>query len=228
MRDRVEAEVREEVLPRLQSQLRVRFRLYVVGIALVSLLVGGLIGRYGFALPTSQAAQPGTPGTLPAAGANPAVSTEAITAGPQGTATALPDHLRVYVSGAVEDQQVVTVPVGSLVSDALDAAGGATVDADLGALNLAAPLEDHQHVVVPTRVSSPETGASPRTGLINVNSASSEELQALPGIGAKRAADIIDYREAHGPFETIEDIQAVPGIGPAILERIAPLITVEP
>jgi competence protein ComEA len=229
MRDRIEAEVREEIVPRLHAQLRARYRLYLVGLTLIGLVVGGLIGRYGFGASVYGSEQVVAPTSRWGVAEGPAmivdtgvVKIEDAVVSPSLT------HLRVYVSGAVEHQRVVTVPIGSLVSDALEAAGGATDAADLDAVNLAATLADHQHVVVPTRVGSPTVTASTSQTLIDVNSASVEELQTLPGIGATRAADIVAYREAHGPFQRVEDIESVPGIGPGILERIALLITVEP
>ncbi|MBI3359814.1 MAG: helix-hairpin-helix domain-containing protein, partial [Chloroflexi bacterium] len=125
--------------------------------------------------------------------------------------------------------------------DAIAAAGGATADGNTGRLNLAAPLADGQQIVVPSNsqpASAPpstSSNQSPTSNLstpspsdkININTASAEELEALPQIGPATAAKIVDYRTAHGPFKTIEEITNVKGIGPATFEKIKALITVE-
>lgn len=219
-----EADLRAEIV----AETRARFRLYVVSVAVVSLVVGGLVGFYGLgggAGPASGFAPP--PSLLP-----PPSWTQHVT--PASGVTVTPGWLRVYVSGAVSSSRVVTVPPGSLVADALKAAGGPRASADLNALNLAAPLADHQHVVVPelqpAACGAPKatTGAGTAKLMVNINTASAPELEALPHIGATRAADIVAYREANGPFAHIEELQNVPGIGPAIYETLAPLITIGP
>jgi competence protein ComEA len=228
----------ERLREQIVAETRRRFRGYVVGVALVSLIVGGLVGFYGFEAGTPSEA-PGI--TTPAGWGDPATASASATSG-GAAALPTPQPLRVYVSGAVATPQVVLVPPGSLVVDALEAAGGARADADLEALNLAASLGDHQHVVVPAigqedRASASATtengieeqeDSAPLARQVNLNTASASELEALPHIGATRAADIVAYREAHGPFEHIEEIQNVPGIGPAIYETLAPWITVGP
>ncbi len=105
-----------------------------------------------------------------------------------------------------------------------------TEHADQDALNLAAFVADNQHVLVPTRRANTQdaTGDTPMPTLININTATEDELQLLPAIGTTRARDIVAYREAQGPFERVEDLLAVPGIGPATYERVAPHITVAP
>lgn len=218
----------------VRAGVRREFRLYLVGVALVSLMVGGLVGAYGFR--TGETSAP--TGVIP-----PEQWLDEDRPKIEGTpfeavAARTPDLLQVYVSGAVSASRVVTVPPGSLIADAIAAAGGARDDADLDALNLAAPLVDHQHVVVPALTSrdiytpgetdARDTEPSTVDVLIDINTASIAELQTLPHIGATRAADIVAYREAHGPFRQIEEIQAVSGIGPAIYEQLAPLITVTP
>lgn len=143
---------------------------------------------------------------------------------------AAPARLRVSVAGAVSAPDVYTLPVGSLVKDALAAAGGARPDADLSRLNLAREVRDQEQVWVPT-TAGPGTTAAPESGSdidrLNLNRATAVELESLPGIGPELARRIVDYRTGHGPFRTAEDLSRVPGIGPAILERIQGSVAVE-
>jgi competence protein ComEA len=236
----------EEMRAQVVAETRRRFRGYVVAVAVVSLAAGGLIGFYGLGgsstVGGSSAVREVGITPPPAWGAPALTVSDATGAGPVTSCPVTSGNLHIYVSGAVSEPQVVAVPPGSLVVDALAAAGGARADADLDALNLAAPLADHQHVRVPSRrspaldaLSSPAAGegvtgttVGPATLLVDINAASAVELEALPHIGATRAADIVAYREAHGPFAHSEEIQNVPGIGPAIYETLAPLITTGP
>jgi competence protein ComEA len=144
---------------------------------------------------------------------------------PAPTPTAAP--LRFHVIGAVNVPGVYTLPPGACVQDAIQAAGGASAEADLMRLNLAAEVQDQQQIIVP----GPQVGGAPGVpggGLVNVNTADSETLQTLPGIGPATAEKIIAYREENGPFVTVEDIVNVKGIGEATLEKLRPLITVGP
>lgn len=147
--------------------------------------------------------------------------------------TATPGPIRVYVSGAVDAPDVYTLAPGSIVQDALEAAGGPTADAELSALNLASILGDGDQVYIPIVGETPPAPApqasntSEANGVINLNEADLEALDSLPGIGPAIAERIIQYREQNGPFATIEDIQNVSGIGPATFEEIKELIAVE-
>jgi competence protein ComEA len=127
----------------------------------------------------------------------------------------------VHVAGAVAAPGVFTLPEGSRVVDAIERAGGALPDADLGALNLAAPLQDGQQVYVPLPGESPPQaaggGAGDGSGKVNVNTAGAEELTALPGVGPVLAQRIVDFRQAHGPFKVLADLGEVSGIGPKVL-----------
>jgi competence protein ComEA len=152
-----------------------------------------------------------------------------------GTATAA--LLRVYVTGAVAHPDVYRLPPGSIVKDALQAAGGASGEADLARVNLAQELRDQQQVVVP-RAGEPDvappaesapqsrSGEIPLTAKVNINTATADELDTLPGVCAVTARRILDYRAAHGPFKSIEDIQQVTGIGDATYQKLKDLITV--
>ncbi|MGC9521386.1 MAG: helix-hairpin-helix domain-containing protein [Anaerolineae bacterium] len=218
------AQVREQMRAEAWSNLRTWRRITLAGVVLATLLVGMLIGAYGL-----QMGRPSVPLELvPPDGWAERVGHVA------PTLSVTPWPIRVYVSGAVRTPQVVELPPGSLVGDAIEAAGGVAADADLDALNLAAPLSDNQHVLVPRLAAAGEVGGAASAGAgdaamypLDINTASSEALQSLPDIGAVRAEAIIAFREAHGPFRHAEELMEVPGIGPVIYERIAPLIVVE-
>jgi len=158
------------------------------------------------------------------------------------TATFGPYH--VYVSGAVVNPAVYELAPGSIIDDAVRAAGGFAPDADRAAVNLAQPAIDGMQVHVPTMsqaaATPPPISLSPTdmpasrmggitvTGLIDINLAGQTDLEMLPGIGPTTAAKIIAYREANGPFATIEAIMDVPGIGQGKFDAIRDLITVGP
>jgi competence protein ComEA len=155
-----------------------------------------------------------------------------LSAEPRGEPVQLlgPESMRVHVAGAVARPEVYSLPSGSIVRDAIDAAGGPTADADLSRLNLAQPVGDGQRIEVPTRSQSAALGtgyslAGPSARL-PLNSASAAELELLPGIGPALAQNIVEYRDRHGPFQRIEDLLEVDGIGPAKLEGIRDLLSV--
>lgn len=147
-------------------------------------------------------------------------------------ATPTPAAINVYVSGAVHKPDVYTLALNSIVKDAIAAAGGATADADLDRINLALRVSDQMHIHVPRLgevlptpdKKSPATLSAP----ININTATLEELDTLPGIGPVLAKVIVDYRTQHGPFKKIEDINNVKGIGDALYAKIKDLITIGP
>jgi competence protein ComEA len=140
-------------------------------------------------------------------------------------AVAEPDVLAVHVSGAVIHPGLVTVPGGSRVADAIAAAGGATVDAELARTNLAAPVRDGEHILVASVDEPVATGDSSSVG-IDLNAASASELEALPGVGPVVAERIVAHRDRFGPFVTVEDLLDVPGIGEAKLAQMREAIGV--
>lgn len=149
---------------------------------------------------------------------------------PSPAPTVTPRPLRVYVNGAVQRPDVYLLPPDSIVKDALLAAGGAAPDADLDRINLAQPLGDGQQIYVPRwgATDPPLPPAAERMGgslRVNINTADTTLLESLPGIGPSLAERIVAYRQANGPFTTVEDIVQVPGIGPATLDKIRELIT---
>ena len=143
--------------------------------------------------------------------------------------------------------EVYELPEGSLVRDAVMAAGGFSDKADREYLNLAREVADHERIYVPSKTETMQkestvSGTEPRrteesdkatagknngNGLVNINTASAEELTTLPGIGESRAKDIISYRTNVGAFEKIEDIKNVSGIGEKMFTRLMDLITVD-
>lgn len=147
-----------------------------------------------------------------------------------------PGPLTVHVTGAVAKPGVYTLPLESRLQDALEAAGGLTAGADTTSLNLAARLQDGERVYIPLtsqdQLSNASGASSEQNGeagtlLLDLNTATQAELESLPGIGPVTAQNIIADHEANGPFETIQDLERVTGIGPATFERLAPLITVD-
>jgi len=133
-----------------------------------------------------------------------------------------PGLVTVHVSGAVTDPGLVGVTDGARVADAIAAAGGSIPGADLSAINLAAPVRDGDQIVVPTSSGSGMATAAgvEADGRVRLNSASTTELETLPGVGPVLAERIVEHREAHGPFTEIEDLLDVPGIGEAKLAAL--------
>ena len=159
---------------------------------------------------------------------------------PESTAsppTAAPD-IRVQVSGAVVSPGVYTMSEGDRVMDAVAAAGGVQPNANLPALNLARRVHDEAHYHIPfigetpsatVEVPSPvvqDRGGGDGSSLIDLNTASARDLEALPGIGPVMAERIIAHREANGPFSSTDELDDVAGIGPKTLESIRSLVRV--
>lgn len=141
----------------------------------------------------------------------------------------------VHVAGAVATPGVHELDADGRVADAIELAGGVTIDADPGSINLAAPLADGSRIYVPVVgeepppvsavVSSGDERDVAAIGPIDVNSADARLLETLPGIGPATAAAILTERERNGPFASFDDLERVPGIGPAKLAALDGLIT---
>jgi competence protein ComEA len=136
--------------------------------------------------------------------------------------------LVVHVVGAVRRPGLYRLRDGSRFADALERAGGATRKADLALVNLAAPLSDGVQVVVPSRLPAAGSAAADAAGSpaaaaqgpVHLNTATLEQLDALPGVGPVTAQKILDYREQNGGFASVDELDAVPGIGPARMEQL--------
>jgi competence protein ComEA len=146
-----------------------------------------------------------------------------------------PEMVAVHVLGAVAAPGLVWLDAGSRVVDAIDAAGGTVPGAALDAINLAAVVADGQKLRVPFHgeemidqpVGEPSAAAEGTSAsLIDLNTATSEQLTTLPGIGPVTAAAIVSYRERFGRFGSVDDLLRVSGIGPGRLEAIRDLVTV--
>lgn len=136
--------------------------------------------------------------------------------------------LFVHVSGAVASPGLVELPAGSRVADAIDAAGGLAEGADGSSVNLARPLADGEQVSVglqALQAALPEGAPPAAPGKVSINSATAEQLQELPGIGPATAEKIVADRKANGPFASPEDLTRVSGIGQKKYEALADLIT---
>ena len=156
-------------------------------------------------------------------------------AAPAGSPSTSTGEVVVHVAGAVVRSGVVRLGGPGRVTDAIAAAGGPAADADLNQVNLAAKVTDGDRVYVPRRGESPppvpsaggSSGAgATQSGPVDLNSAGPEQLDALPGVGPATAKAIVDYRTRHGRFRTVEDLLSVPGIGPAKLATLKPLVRV--
>lgn len=139
-------------------------------------------------------------------------------------------RITVAVAGRVRHPGVVELPAGSRVDDAITAAGGLAPGAHLGLLNLAKVLADGEQVVVGIPGVTGDSGSVPAasggpSGPVNLNSASLEQLESLPGVGPSTAQKILDWRTANGPFQSVDQLQDVSGIGPAKFAEIAPKVT---
>ncbi len=220
--------------------------LFVVGVVVVPSLRGSS-GDTVAPGPASGVAQPvatsvstgpasAVPGAVPVAAAGPTASAEGF---------------RVYVVGQVRHPGVVSLPAGSRVEDALDAAGGATARADLTVINLARKVVDGEQITVvkpgqkpPLSQSDPgadgaaaggadgAAGSGTGSGVasaddpVDLNTATAAQFDTLPGIGPVMAARIVAWRQQNGEFKTVDDLNQVSGIGDATMARLRPLVRV--
>lgn len=135
--------------------------------------------------------------------------------------------ITVEIAGAVADPGIYEIPVRSRVIDGIEAAGGILDNADLSGINQVAFLMDGQKVTVPIEPRNmTEQPQSIVAGLLNINTATVDQLVELPGIGDVRAQAIVDYRNQNGLFSSVDGLLAVDGISEGVLEGLRPLVTV--
>jgi competence protein ComEA len=204
-------------------QLRGDTRVGIAALVLVALVAGFVWYRLGTggSTPVPAARRPPAP-TAPAA--TGATAGSAATGGPTGAAKK-GEHVTVHVAGAVAKPGVYDLGAGARVIDAIEAAGGGVPDADPNRLNLAAKLADGQRILVQRVGEAAPAGtsaggssgsggdAADPSGLVNLNSATPAELEALPGIGPTLAEAIVAERERRGGFRSVNELRDVRGIG---------------
>lgn len=148
----------------------------------------------------------------------------------------------IHITGAVESEGIVKIKEGDRIKDAIEAAGGLAIDANLKEVNLAYKLKDGQKVYIPRTTDTEEEitinnengetvivdqGIQETTTMVNINTATEEQLRTLPGVGEETARKIIEYRQLNGRFVAIQDIKNVTGIGEAKFENIKNYICIE-
>lgn len=229
---------------RLHRRGRFRWRISLRALTTTALCVVALLGAW-WAIAAAAPGQsvPESPSVAPLRSAPSARPSGAET--PDSASSSAP--IVVHVSGAVKHPGIVRLPAGARVFQAIEKADGALDTAELDALNLAEPLQDGHKVHVPQhgeRVAGPSSGQVGSAGLsggtrssdqpggsqpapVHLNTASEEQLMTLPRIGKVLADRIIAWREQHGAFTKIEDLDAVDGIGPRLLEQLTPLIVLD-
>lgn len=199
----------------------------------VVIVVGGAVWLLRAPAPPTEAGIPLAQGSVPAVTLAPPPAAALVTTEP-----ALPISLTVHVAGAVTSSGVYELAPSARVIDAVTAAGGPVEDADLDALNLAAPLIDGERVYVPhigevdpaavpsgVGPASGGSGVDADRGPVNLNTATVDDLESLPGVGPATAAAIVDDRTRNGPFASVDDLERVPGIGPAKLAALRDQVT---
>ncbi|MBE1591363.1 ComEA family DNA-binding protein [Nonomuraea angiospora] len=137
--------------------------------------------------------------------------------------------MTVHVTGKIRKPGVYLLPAGARVTDAVAAAGGVSRGASPGALNLARRLIDGEQIVVGApagQATQASTSTDPATTVLDLNSATTDQLEQLPGVGEVLAARIAEFRDAHGGFTTVEQLREVTGIGPRKYDEIKPKVRV--
>lgn len=216
---------------------------YLVGVYLLSLAFVGLLG---YGVGREQAGQTSVATASLQAPAPEIVPLEPTPSDPMPSETTeptptSPKPLTVHVAGAVRRPGVYTLPPNARVVDAIQQAGGARADSDTDSLNLAEPLQDGQQVYVPCKHNAPANSSLVQRASVSklapkrrptvafpldINRATADELEQLPGIGPTLAQRIVEYRQQVGRFQSVDDLRNVRGIGPKLLEQIRPLVVV--
>jgi competence protein ComEA len=209
-----------------------RQRVAVAALALAALAGGGFVWARAAPHPAGPAA--GAEAVAPSDQTLPRAAPDTSTAAaPAGGAAAPSGEVAVHVAGRVRRPGLVRLPAGSRVHDAIRAAGGVTSGADLDAVNLARRLTDGEQLRVPAPgdpapppgPAATQGGPAAPSAPLDLNTATLEQLDALPGVGEVTANRIITYRSAH-PFTTVDELLEVPGIGQRRFEQLKDLVTV--
>lgn len=162
-----------------------------------------------------------------------------VTATNQPAPTPTPEPILVQISGAVQSPGVYTLPSGARLEDLIASSDGLTSAADLNRINATVKLRDGDYYYIPTpgeEIPAAAANAPGNSGVdaqknftypLDLNTATQEELESLPGIGPSKAEDILTYRAEHGPFTSIEELANVPGIGEITIESLRDYLVVE-
>ena len=219
-------QVAGEVLDELPRQRFSRMHVGVIG----TLLILGLLTA-GWLLLRARPVALASPGDVVTI-STPAQTATSATPSPSKAVS----KIVIHVLGAVRHPGVVRLPEKSRVQDAIDAAGGLSRQADPGELNLAQQLSDGQQLLIGTardpagevrdHAGSDTGNGSASTGALDLNHASQSQLEELPGVGPVTAQAILTWRQQHGRFSRIEELQEVDGIGPKTYAQIAPHVRV--
>lgn len=231
------------------DKLELKERATLLSVYAASIALAGLLG-YGWGrggtqpAPQTATLQGSTVEVIDLSKPEPAPQTSPVVAEPSEPTP--PTELAVHVAGAVKNSGVYRLPPNSRVDDAIRQAGGATANADLDALNLAELIADGQKIYVPRKGETPpptvvaststssastaprgEKSAPVARFPIDLNTATAEQLEAIPGIGPVLAQRIVDYRRTNGRFNSIDELLEVSGIGQKRLENMRPYVTVK-
>jgi competence protein ComEA len=194
----------------------------------VALVAIALVGTVVVVLRMQGGSEPVAP---PVTSVSPGTIAPVVTS-PTTSPSAAGGSVTVDVSGKVRHPGVATLPTGSRVVDALRKAGGARSGVDLSSLNLARVLVDGEQILVGRgapgggiAAGASTSAPDPTSSLVNLNTATEEQLDTLPGVGPVTAQKILDWRSAHGAFSSVDELLEVDGIGEKTLADLAPLVT---
>lgn len=204
-------------------------------LAVVAVIVAAVLAAVWFAR-GAQASASGAPGATSGGGPTSAAASSSPVADGGSGAPAIAATVTVHVVGEVRHPGVYALAGGARAIDAIEAAGGLLGDADQNAVNLARVVADGEQIAVPKVGDSPPAGAAGggaagasgavAGGKVDLNTATADQLDALPGVGPATAQKIIADRSSNGPFRTVEDLMRVSGIGPAKFDGLKDLVTV--